>query len=80
MSEDNEDENLPSAAECEERCQSFADITGTDTALAMFYLQDRNWNVEVRLPAEFSKFQKTLIGYGSDRDVNLDESVYVIDL
>lgn len=49
MSEDNEDENLPSAAECEKRCQSFADITGTDTALAMFYLQDRNWNVEVRL-------------------------------
>lgn len=72
MSEDNEDENLPSAAECEKRCQSFADITGTDTALAMFYLQDRNWNVEVSLLQNFSK---SLIGYGSDHDVNfnLDE-------
>lgn len=53
MSGDNEDENLPSAAECEKRCQSFADITGTDTALAMFYLQDRNWNVEVSLLQNF---------------------------
>ena len=47
MSESSEDENLPSAAECGKRCQLFADLTGTDTALAMFYLQDRNWIVEV---------------------------------
>ncbi|XP_062596386.1 tyrosyl-DNA phosphodiesterase 2-like [Saccostrea cucullata] len=50
---DTEDENIPSAADCERRCQSFADITGTDTALAMFYLQDRNWNVEVSVNAFF---------------------------
>ena len=47
MSDSSEDENLPSAAECGKRCQLFADLTGTDTALAMFYLQDRNWTVEV---------------------------------
>lgn len=44
-----DDANLPSAAECEARCQTFAEITGTDTALAMFYLQDREWIVEVLL-------------------------------
>lgn len=42
------DDDVPSASECEARCKEFADITGTDTALAMFYLQDRDWNVEVR--------------------------------
>ena len=39
--------NLPTAAECEARCQEFAAVTGTDTALAQFYLQDMEWNVEV---------------------------------
>lgn len=46
-SESSIDENLPSASECEERCQRFAEVTGTDTALAMFYLQDREWNLDV---------------------------------
>lgn len=53
MSESSEDENLPSAAECGKRCQLFADLTGTDTALAMFYLQDRNWIVEVLKSIKF---------------------------
>ncbi len=39
--------DLPPAEVCEERCQNFAAVTGTDTALAMFYLQDREWDVEV---------------------------------
>ena len=46
---DVQDQDLPSAAECEERCQRFAEVTGTDTALAMFFLQDRQWNLDVRV-------------------------------
>ena len=44
---DNDESNLPPADECEKRCQEFASITGTDTALAMFYLQDRDWSLDV---------------------------------
>lgn len=48
MSDSESEENIPSKEECEERCQQFAVVTGTDTALAMFYLQDRDWDVDVR--------------------------------
>ena len=44
-----EGQNLPPAEECEERCQRFAQVTGTDTALAMFFLQDRQWNLDVSM-------------------------------
>ena len=44
---DKEESNLPSAAECDARSKQFAAVTGTDTALAMFYLQDRKWDLEV---------------------------------
>ena len=44
---DDDDANLPTAAECDRRCKEFAEITGTDTALAMFFLQDRQWSLEV---------------------------------
>jgi tyrosyl-DNA phosphodiesterase 2 len=47
-SDENDDANLPSAAECDRRCKEFAAITSTDTALAMFYLQDRDWSLEVQ--------------------------------
>ena len=43
-----QDASLPSAAECDRRCKEFAEVTGTDTALAMFFLQDRQWSLEVR--------------------------------
>ncbi|XP_059172986.1 tyrosyl-DNA phosphodiesterase 2-like [Physella acuta] len=43
---DTDEANLPSRMECEERCQTFAEITNTDTALAMYYLQDRDWDVQ----------------------------------
>ena len=43
-----QDASLPSAAECDRRCKEFAEVTGTDTALAMFFLQDRQWLLEVR--------------------------------
>lgn len=44
-----EEQDLPPAAECEERCQRFAEVTGTDTALAMFFLQDHQWNLDVSM-------------------------------
>jgi len=47
-SSDDEDANLPPAAECDRRCKEFAEVTGTDTALAMLFLQDRQWSLEVR--------------------------------
>ena len=45
--DEEEDENLPSGAECMKRCREFASITETDTALAMFYLQNNKWDLEV---------------------------------
>ncbi|ESP03592.1 hypothetical protein LOTGIDRAFT_205031 [Lottia gigantea] len=45
-SEEEEDPNLPSQAECLERCIQFAELTGSDRALAMFYLQDRDWDLQ----------------------------------
>ena len=41
------DDRLPSAQECDSLCQKFADITMTDSALAMFFLQDRQWDLNV---------------------------------
>jgi len=52
MSDSNEDEddaNLPSAAECDRLCKEFAEVTGTDSACAMYFLQDRQWSLEVRV-------------------------------
>ena len=46
-SENDSVDDLPSAAECDRRCKEFAAITCTDTALAMFFLQDRQWSLEV---------------------------------
>jgi tyrosyl-DNA phosphodiesterase 2 len=37
----------PTSAECLRRCKEFAQITGTDSALAMFYLQDLDWDLNV---------------------------------
>jgi hypothetical protein len=42
-----DEEEAPNGAECLNRCKEFAEITGTDRALAMFYLQDNNWNLQV---------------------------------
>ena len=43
-----DESKIPSRDECERRCQNFAEITGTDSALAMFYLQDREWDLDVK--------------------------------
>jgi len=50
------DANLPSAAECDRRCKEFAEVTRTDTALAMFFLQERQWSLEVRIHITVSQF------------------------
>ena len=45
---DSSDEGyVPPREVCEARCQEFATITGTDSALAMFFLQDRDWDLDV---------------------------------
>ena len=36
---DHDEDDLPSGEECQKASEEFATITGTDTALAMFYLQ-----------------------------------------
>ena len=48
-SDSDQDANMPSGAECLKRCQQFAEITSTDKALAMFFLQNCKWDLEVNL-------------------------------
>ena len=40
-------EYVPNAKEATELVAQFAEVTGTDTACAQFYLQDRNWDLKV---------------------------------
>ncbi len=42
-----EESGLPSADECLQLCKTFADFTETDNALAMMFLQQHSWNLEV---------------------------------
>ena len=46
-SDESDNEDLPDGAECLRRCKEFASVTGTDQALAMFYLQGTKWDLEV---------------------------------
>lgn len=57
---DDDDANLPSAAECDRRCKEFAEVTGTDTALAMLFLQDRQWSLEAAVNDYFASFASEL--------------------
>jgi len=43
------DDDLPSGEQCQKASEEFAAVTGTDTALAMFYLQDVRWSLEAAL-------------------------------
>ena len=52
---DEEDKDLPSAADCQKRVEQFVEITNTDEALAQFYLQDREWNLESSIQAYFAE-------------------------
>jgi len=61
MSSDSESDdcaNLPSGAECLQRCNNFAELTKTDNALAMFYLQDVNWDLQRALEAYYGNTDK----------------------
>ena len=47
-SNDEADDDGPDGETCQKITEQFAEITGTDTACAHFFLQDRSWNLEVR--------------------------------
>lgn len=47
--DESDDGHLPSGPECLRRCKEFADVTSTNNALAMFYLQAAKWDLEVAL-------------------------------
>lgn len=46
---DQTEDDLPSGEECQKASEEFAAVTGTDTALAMFYLQDVKWSLEAAI-------------------------------
>lgn len=48
-----EEKSTPSGAECLKRCKEFAAVTDTNTACAMFYLQDTDWDLEVYFCSAF---------------------------
>lgn len=48
-SDSESDGDIPEVSVCKHLCEEFAEITGTDTACAQFYLQDRKWNLDVSL-------------------------------
>ena len=52
-SDSDTDENLPSGPECLRRCKDFATITETDQALAMFFLQQNKWDLDVSTASIF---------------------------
>jgi len=60
---DHDEDDLPSAEECQKASEEFATITGTDTALAMFYLQDVKWKLESAVN-NFFKDQENGSGMG----------------
>ena len=59
MSEAGEVEDVPPREECQRRVEHFASVTGTDEALAQFYLQDRDWNLEASVNAFFAQNEAT---------------------
>ena len=48
-----------SADDCQARIDQFVQITETDDAMAQFYLQDRNWDVESSVTAFFESKTKS---------------------
>lgn len=57
--DDEDDNSAPSGPECLELCKRFAEITETDRALAMFYLQDTKWNLDRALNEFFKQTGKS---------------------
>ncbi|CAL4062743.1 unnamed protein product, partial [Meganyctiphanes norvegica] len=48
-----DDDDIPDVATCQVLVEEFASVTGTDEALAQFYLQDRKWDLERSVNAYF---------------------------
>lgn len=46
---DGSDSDIPDRDTCQKLTEQFAEITGTNEACAQFYLQDRKWDLEVRM-------------------------------
>ncbi|CAE1267020.1 TDP2 [Acanthosepion pharaonis] len=57
MSDSSEDEAeyLPSGDECKRRCDEFVNVTGTNSALAMFFLQNVKWDLQAAINYYFEK-------------------------
>lgn len=53
-SDESENEDIPDGAECLKRCREFASVTETDNALAMFYLQENKWDLQLSIEAYLS--------------------------
>ncbi|XP_029650669.1 tyrosyl-DNA phosphodiesterase 2 [Octopus sinensis] len=54
-SSEEDESQLPSGAECKERCDEFVKLTGTDSAMAMFYLQNCSWDLQCAVNFYFEK-------------------------
>ncbi|GAB1609208.1 tyrosyl-DNA phosphodiesterase 2-like [Argonauta hians] len=54
-SSDEDESQLPSASECKERCDAFVKLTETNSALAMFYLQNCSWDLQCAVNFYFEK-------------------------
>lgn len=45
---------VPNKAEAEQLVNRFAELTGTDTACAQYFLQDRDWDLERSVNAYYT--------------------------
>lgn len=48
-----DDSDIPDVKICQSLCEQFAVLTGTDTACAQFFLQDRKWDLNRSVDAYF---------------------------
>lgn len=56
---------IPNAKEASDLVSQFAEITGTDTACAQFYLQDRDWDLQVYASLCFSNDEVMYNSFGT---------------
>lgn len=70
-SEEPEDPDLPDAATAQSRCEQFAAITGTDTACAQFFLQDRKWELERSVNDYFDMKKSGALPFAHDSEENV---------
>ncbi|GAB6028296.1 hypothetical protein CHUAL_002473 [Chamberlinius hualienensis] len=61
--------SIPSADECEKRCQEFAAFTNTDTAFALYALQRRGWDLNRATTDFFDGVEFSNSSSSSDDDV-----------